>query len=174
MATYEISPGNAQMPSRLCLPHLHIYLPCKFRTLEILDSSSGIHASYVISVRQTNVLPVASFRFSLTTDTLALRLTIPLTGLVGDFHSQAIAPCRAHRKKRAALFEGSPFYFDSFKVLDNDYLTTVNERVIEVLFERRTRVYVPTLRFLVSIDNSSVPAFLIPLKITSIDLPFIS
>ncbi len=97
---YEISPGNAQLLSRLCLPHIHLYLPCKYWTLEISDSSSDINASYVISVRQTNVLPEASFRFRFATDTLALKLTIPLTGLVGDFHSLAIAPCRAHLKKR--------------------------------------------------------------------------
>jgi hypothetical protein len=29
-------------------------------------------------------------------DTLAVRLTIPPVGLVGDFHSQVRAPCRAH------------------------------------------------------------------------------
>jgi hypothetical protein len=33
-------------------------------------------------------------------DTLAVRLTIPPVGFVGDFHSQVRAPCRAHEKKR--------------------------------------------------------------------------
>ena len=35
---------------------------------------------YAIPVRQTSALPAASFRFHLTTDTLAVRLTVPLAG----------------------------------------------------------------------------------------------
>ena len=98
-AETETSPGNAQIPSRLCLPHLHICFPCKNWTLEILDSSSGIYASYVIPVRQTSVLPSASFRFRFATDTLAVQLTLPLDGRVEDLHLQVSAPCRAHQKK---------------------------------------------------------------------------
>jgi hypothetical protein len=44
-------------------------------------------------------LPAASFRFHLAMDTLAVRLTIPPVGFVGDFHSQVSAPCRAHNEK---------------------------------------------------------------------------
>ena len=33
-------------------------------------------------------------------DTLAVRLTIPPVGFVGDFHSQVRAPCRAHLTKK--------------------------------------------------------------------------
>jgi len=58
-------------------------------------------ASYVISVRQASALPAASFRFHLAMDTLAVRLTVPLTGSVGDFHSQVDAPCRAHELIKA-------------------------------------------------------------------------
>ena len=63
---------------------------------------------YVISVRQTSVLPAASFRFHLTMDTLAVRLTVPLAGSVKDLtlndffpksHLQVSAPCRAHKEK---------------------------------------------------------------------------
>jgi hypothetical protein len=32
-------------------------------------------------------------------DTLAVRLTIPPVGFVGDFHSQVRAPCRAHTQE---------------------------------------------------------------------------
>jgi hypothetical protein len=32
-------------------------------------------------------------------DTLAVRLTIPPVGFVGDFHSLVSAPCRAHKGK---------------------------------------------------------------------------
>jgi len=35
-------------------------------------------------------------------DTLAVRLTIPLVGFVGDFHSLVRAPCRAHIDKKVA------------------------------------------------------------------------
>ena len=41
-------------------------------------------------------------------DTLAVRLTIPPVGFVGDFHSQVRAPCRAHNKKDVALLATSP------------------------------------------------------------------
>jgi len=44
-------------------------------------------ASYVISVRQASALPAASFRFHLAMDTLAVRLTVPLTEPVGDLTS---------------------------------------------------------------------------------------
>src|ERR1044072_56280 len=37
----------------------------------------------------------------LTMDTLAVRLTIPPVGFVGDFHSLVRAPCRAHQMKKA-------------------------------------------------------------------------
>ena len=36
-------------------------------------------------------------------DTLAVRLTIPPVGFVGDFHSLVTAPSRAHDDKRPAL-----------------------------------------------------------------------
>ena len=43
-----------------------------------------------------SALPSASFRFAVTRDTLAVRLTVPLAGSVEDFHLQVSAPCRAH------------------------------------------------------------------------------
>ncbi len=95
----QISPGNALSPSRLCPPHLRPRFPCRYRTLKIIAFSSSVYASYVFPVRRTSVLPAASFGFCLTTDTLAVRLTIPPAGVVGDFHPQVSAPCRAHNKK---------------------------------------------------------------------------
>ncbi|HVQ38352.1 MAG TPA: hypothetical protein VMS31_12510, partial [Pyrinomonadaceae bacterium] len=47
-----------------------------------------------------SVLPAASFRFHLAMVTLAVRLTIPPVGFVGDFHSQVSAPCRAHQRRK--------------------------------------------------------------------------
>src|SRR6266404_321193 len=99
MAKLQISPGNAHPPSRLCPPHIRPSFPYRYWTLKILASSSSLHASYAISVRQTSALPAASFRFHLAMDTLAVRLTIPPVGFVGDFHSQVSAPCRAHKAK---------------------------------------------------------------------------
>jgi hypothetical protein len=99
MAKLQTSPGNAHPPSRLCPPHLRTSFPYRYRTLKIIASSSSLHASYAISVRRTSALPAASFRFHLAMDTLAVQLTIPPVGFVGDFHSQVSAPCRAHNKK---------------------------------------------------------------------------
>ncbi|NOQ86693.1 MAG: hypothetical protein GQ554_07430 [Deltaproteobacteria bacterium] len=56
-------------------------------------------ASYTIPVRQASALPAASFRFHLTVDTLAVKLTVPPVGSVEDFHLPVGAPCRAHKKK---------------------------------------------------------------------------
>jgi len=36
-------------------------------------------------------------------DTLAVRLTVPPVGSVGDFHSLVRAPCRAHKTERPVL-----------------------------------------------------------------------
>src|SRR5712691_1105009 len=102
MAKLQTSPGNALSPSRLCPPHLRTSFPYRYWTLKIIASSSSLHASYAISVRRASALPAASFRFHLAMDTLAVRLTIPPVGFVGDFHSLVSAPCRAHNSKEAA------------------------------------------------------------------------
>ena len=90
-------------------PHLRTSFPYRYRTLKIVAFSSSLHASYAISVRQTSALPAASFRFHLAMDTLAVRLTIPPVGFVGDFHSLVRAPCRAHNKEREAVVIPLPF-----------------------------------------------------------------
>jgi len=51
---------------------------------------------YAIPVRRAGALPAASFGFSLATDTLAVRPTVPAAGSVENFHLQAGVPCRAH------------------------------------------------------------------------------
>ena len=56
-----------------------------------LQSRPLCPAFYAISVRRLGTLPAASFRFRLTADTLAVRLTLPTTKRVVDFHHQAIA-----------------------------------------------------------------------------------
>ena len=94
-------------PPRVMRSHFHAYVrhiyslifPYRYRTLKSHAFSSRRTASYVISVRRTSALLTASFRFHLAMDTLAVRLTIPPVGFVGDFHSLVRAPCRAHMKK---------------------------------------------------------------------------
>ena len=61
-------------------------------------------ALYAISVRRLGTLPAASFRFHLTMDTLAVRLTLPTTKRVVDFHHQAIA----HAGRTTASAGGGP------------------------------------------------------------------
>src|SRR6266404_4901878 len=109
MAKLQISPGNAHPPSRLCPPHIRTSFPYRYRTLKILASSSSLHASYAISVRQTSALPAASFRFHLAMDTLAVRLMVPPVGSIGDFHSLVRAPCRAHQLLKAGVIRSGLF-----------------------------------------------------------------
>ena len=60
-------------------------------------------ALYAISVRRLGTLPAASFRFHLTMDTLAVRLTLPTTKRVMDFHHQAIAHGGRTSKSRLSV-----------------------------------------------------------------------
>jgi len=64
---------------------------------------------YPLPVRQASALPTASSRFHLAIDTLAVQLTLPLAGCVGDLHPQVSAPCRAHQKESAALWRAARF-----------------------------------------------------------------
>jgi hypothetical protein len=57
-----------------------------------IQAHSSHHAFYVISVRQTEGLLPASFRFGLATDTLACSGLAP----------PSYRPCRAHMQKAAA------------------------------------------------------------------------
>ena len=66
-----------------------------------LQSRPLCPAFYAISVRRLGTLPAASFRFRLTADTLAVRLTLPTTKRVVDFHHQAIAHGGRTTKKAA-------------------------------------------------------------------------
>lgn len=92
----QISPGNARSPPHLCPPHLRPIIPVRYRTLKIFAFLSIMNASYAVSVRRASALPSASFRFHLAMNTLAVRLTVPPDGSVGDLNPKVIAPCRAH------------------------------------------------------------------------------
>jgi len=107
MADRQTSPGNALSPSRLCLPHLRPRFPCRYWALSLIALSPSMAASYAISVRQASALPAASFRSHLAVNTLAVRLTVPPAGSVGDLHPQVSAPCRAHNKKAPRPHKGT-------------------------------------------------------------------
>src|SRR5450830_242459 len=99
-------------PSRLYLSDLRRSVLYKFRTSAIFAALPRCNASYPLPVRQASALPLASFRFAITRDILAVRLTLPLVGRVEDLHLQVGAPCRAHQKKRGTL--GRPAYTNAF------------------------------------------------------------
>lgn len=75
-----------------------------------VPSCPNVTASYAISVRRAKILPAASFRFRLATDTLAVRLMVPtirvhrglappshcLTTTVKQMALTRHAPCWAH------------------------------------------------------------------------------
>ena len=67
--------------------YCHIF-PDDYWALKIMPSRPDVTASYAIPVRRAGVLPAASFRFCLTTDTLAVRLSVPTTRVRGglDFN----------------------------------------------------------------------------------------
>ena len=100
-ANRQTSPGITHSPSRLCLSDLRHGVPCKYWALHRFARSPRRAASIRFAVRQASALPPASSRFRLATDTLAVQLTLPLAGCVGDFHPQVSPPCRAHQGKRA-------------------------------------------------------------------------
>ena len=105
-ASSKTSPGIAHSPFRLCPPHLRQDFACRYQTLKILAFSSGLAASYAISVRRASVLPAASSGFHLATATLAVRLTIPPAGFVEDFHLQVTAALPGAPSKNEASVSG--------------------------------------------------------------------
>ena len=74
----------------------------------LLCSLTLIHSLYVISVRQTRVLPPSSFRFHLTMDTLDFSCILPTVGRIRDFHP--LETCAAERTIKRAAFSGSSFF----------------------------------------------------------------
>ena len=85
MAKLQTSPGNAHPPSRLCPPHLPTNFPYRYRTSKTFASSSSWHASYAISVRQTSLLPAASFRFHLALPIVAYTVLLASSVLVHSY-----------------------------------------------------------------------------------------
>ena len=70
-----------------------------YRASTCLAALSQVIAYYTVSVRQARGLPLASFRFRLTMDTLAFGYIFPATGQIPDFHR--LETCAAGRTKKA-------------------------------------------------------------------------
>ena len=89
----QTSPGTTRFFPSIYLPHLPHAIPCSYWASTCWAALPSHIAFYAVSVRQTRGLPVvslfphpASFRFRLTTDTLAFGLLLPATGRIRVFH----------------------------------------------------------------------------------------
>src|SRR4030043_1484789 len=79
MAGGQISQGKACNLHPIYPPHLLLHLPDDYWALDLFAPSPRCSCLYAVSVRRAGTLPTASFRFRLTTDTLAVQLTVPIT-----------------------------------------------------------------------------------------------
>ena len=89
----QTSPGTTRFFSSIYLPHLPHAIPCSYWASTCWAALPSHIAFYAVSVRQARGLPVvslfphpASFRFRLTTDTLAFGFLLPATGRIRVFH----------------------------------------------------------------------------------------
>ena len=71
----------------------------------IMVIANRYDASYPLPVRQVDVLPQASFRFSLAGDTLAVRYHFPLLGVPGTFNPTPPPETEPVKALRAMLGE---------------------------------------------------------------------
>ena len=91
----ETSPGKNEIFPLICLPHLQQLLPCGYWTSAFLGALSTAAALYAISVRPAKGLLTASFRFCLTTDTLAVQLCTSHHRACSGLSPIRFRPCRA-------------------------------------------------------------------------------
>ena len=101
----QTSPGTTRFFSSIYLPHLPHAIPCSYWASTCWAALPSHIAFYAVSVRQARGLPVvslfphpASFRFRLTTDTLAFGFLLPATGQIRVFHP--LETCAAGRTKK--------------------------------------------------------------------------
>ncbi len=91
MAGWQISQGKACHLHPIYPPHLLLHLPGDYWALDLVASSPRCSGLYAVAVRRAGTLLTASFGFHLTMDTLAVRLTVPITrvrrGLPPPSHS---------------------------------------------------------------------------------------
>ena len=98
----QTSPGTTRFFPSIYLPHLPHAIPCSYWASTWYAALPSHIAFYAVSVRQARGLPVvslfphpASFRFRLTTDTLAFGYLLPATGRIRVFHP--LETCAAGR-----------------------------------------------------------------------------
>ena len=101
----QTSPGTTRFFSSIYLPHLPHAIPCSYWASTWYAALPSHIAFYAVPVRQARGLPVvslfphpASFRFRLTTDTLAFGYLLPATGRIRVFHP--LETCAAGRTQK--------------------------------------------------------------------------
>lgn len=101
----QTSPGTTRFFPSIYLPHLPHAIPCSYWASTCWAALPSHIAFYAVSVRQARGLPVvslfphpASFRFRLTTDTLAFGFLLPATGRIRVFHP--LDTCAAGRTQK--------------------------------------------------------------------------
>ena len=101
----QTSPGTTRFFSSIYLPHLPHAIPCSYWASTCWAALPSHIAFYAVSVRQARGLPVvslfphpASFRFRLTTDTLAFGFLLPATRRIRVFHP--LETCAAGRTQK--------------------------------------------------------------------------
>ena len=101
----QTSPGTTRFFPSIYLPHLPHAIPCSYWASTCWAALASHIAFYAVSVRQARGLPVvslfphpASFRFRLTTDTLAFGFLLPATGRIRVFHP--LETCAAGRTQK--------------------------------------------------------------------------
>ena len=101
----QTSPDTTRFFSSIYLPHLPHAIPCSYWASTCWAALPSHIAFYAVSVRQARGLPVvslfphpASFRFRLTTDTLAFGFLLPATGRIRVFHP--LETCAAGRTQK--------------------------------------------------------------------------
>ena len=108
----QTSPGTTHFFPSIYLPHLPHAIPCSCWASTCFAALPSHIAFYAVSVRQARGLLVvslfphpASFRFRLTTDTLAFGYLLPATGRIRVFHP--LETCAAGRtsKKSCQAFQ---------------------------------------------------------------------
>ena len=101
----QTSPGTTRFFPSIYLPHLPHAIPCSYWASTCWAALPSHIAFYTVSVRQARGLPVVSlfphptsFRFRLTTDTLAFGFLLPATGRIRVFHP--LDTCAAGRTQK--------------------------------------------------------------------------